>query len=548
MLKLITFKPRDDQGRALIEVFRPDDDFVKVASGDLWGPTQDFLQTLSSKSGKLYILVNALGASEYWGNNINGDIFPEAELNPTDPDCGWGYKTFMNAGVFRHHANNKDPMHSYGRIVFTTYNTYMHRVELVIEIDRVRATELGHGDLIKRIDAGENPAVSMGCRVPYDVCNKCGHKSRTGADHCEHVASYLNQLIGGVRVGMINIRPKFFDLSVVVIGAEKSSYVMAKVASATNHLFTENSATLAEMYDLNKRSLRLRLKEKFAEKKKLSEILKKIPAMSARVIPHVTRAEPELSPQLLRALARSSLPSALTSTAAAGILLRPREYQHIALSCLGRPSMAESLHRRGVVFSPSSGRDHSVSWGAPSMHNRGLSSLLASAIPGRGILGHALSKRIQFAGKSRPTPSLREESSPVLEKVASGYNAYREEVLTKISSVVANITTKDVELLSAIWDLELGDSDWGGETYGNEKTASAWPAMLLGAFPLAYLYGAYKTGKSGGVGEREEGIAGFVREHPVLATSVLVGLTRMGDQLRKSGLLDDAVNALVHKA
>ena len=40
----------------------------------------DWAKSISPKEGKTYVLVLALGASEYYGPNRNGDAFEEAEL------------------------------------------------------------------------------------------------------------------------------------------------------------------------------------------------------------------------------------------------------------------------------------------------------------------------------------------------------------------------------------------------------------------------------------------------------------------------------------
>jgi len=113
-----------------------------------------FVDTLKPKPGKTYVLVNAMGASEFYGQNRNGDIFYEDSLKQY-------YKTFEEYGhAFKHHKNS-DPTASYGKVVFATYNENMHRVELVIELDNDRAA-----DILYRIDNGDYPKVSMGCFLP----------------------------------------------------------------------------------------------------------------------------------------------------------------------------------------------------------------------------------------------------------------------------------------------------------------------------------------------------------------------------------------------
>lgn len=548
MLKLITLPPEDAAGRLLIEVFHPEDGLTKTASGELWGETRRYLDSLSGKTGKVYVLVNALGAGEYYGANINTDYFPEDQLNPSDPNAGYGYKTFLNAGIYRHHKN-KDPSKSMGRIAFVTYNPVMHRVELVLEIDRQRAAELGHGDLLESIDLGKKLAVSMGCKVPYDQCSICGHLSKTTADHCAHIKDTRGKIYSdGRKAYMVNIKPKFFDLSFVVIGADRTSYAMAKVAFAQSHLFTENSAVLANEYRIRDGALVGELKEKLAKKQKLSEVLKRVPAMSAKVMPALTRREPDLPSGLLARMSSASVPSALTTATAAGIVLKPAEFQKVILVCLGKAPLAESLQRQGLVFRATSGLDRSLSWGSPSLYSPSLSRMLVPHIPQRSMFSEPLTKRIIVIKKSasQPIPRPVEKNDALLEKVSAAYNGYREQLFEKISGVVANITGSDIKLLAEIGDFGFEDSlvglyQPGGVGGGSlTKEASALPMALLGAIPLAYLYGAYQEGS----GREPGGLLGMVRKHPILTASVLAGLTRVGAHLNKTGVLDKAIKQI----
>jgi hypothetical protein len=209
---------------------------------------QEWLGAYQPQEGKLAILVNALGASEFWGQNVNGDVFPEkallhncnhhpSEQHSIDDFTGkiippYGYWTFINAHPFCHHKN-KDPTRAFGSVVKVCWNPRMHRVELIVVLDKHLALQHGAQHVIDKILAGEFPDCSMGCRVPYDVCSICGHKSKTRNDYCNCV-----KLIGmgkilddGRRIGVINTYPRFFDISFVFIGADKTAKMMCKLAS-----------------------------------------------------------------------------------------------------------------------------------------------------------------------------------------------------------------------------------------------------------------------------------------------------------------------------
>lgn len=110
-----------------------------------------FISTFKPDPGYVYLHVIAMGAGEYYGCNINGDYFPEKDLIER-------HHTFVtNAKVFKEH-DNKPTSPSYGHVVFSWYNPKMHRVELILAIDKVKGKEF-----IDRQARGEQLEVSMGC-------------------------------------------------------------------------------------------------------------------------------------------------------------------------------------------------------------------------------------------------------------------------------------------------------------------------------------------------------------------------------------------------
>lgn len=246
--KLATFKGVTDRGDPLVRVFRQGDSVNKVA-GTLVQPIQDWLGTYKSDARKIAILVNALGASEFWGQNVNGDIFPEGALihdcrchpgqqHPVDDFTGkvvppYGYWTFLNAFPYVHHRN-KDPSRAFGAVNVSCWNPGMKRVELVVTIDRHLAMQHGAQHIVDRIDRGEYPDVSMGSRVPYDRCTVCNHKSKTRADYCSCVKNIgMGKILDdGRQIGVINDYPRFFDISFVFIGADKTAKMMCKLGAA----------------------------------------------------------------------------------------------------------------------------------------------------------------------------------------------------------------------------------------------------------------------------------------------------------------------------
>jgi hypothetical protein len=229
---------------------------------------QKFLKDAQRPKGKVHALISALGAGEFWSSNSNGDHFPGSSLIHTPQGWNelsykmqkmvgakweWGYPTFYNAHAFAHHVN-KDPARAFGDVEYSMWDPDMKRVLLVVAVDRARARTLGTDSIIDKIENGEFPSVSMGCRVPFDLCSICtdwdritGNPKRdlaehrrnairglsvTTSDYCQHLRFEIGQIYpDGRKVWMWNLHPRFFDISFVFIGADKTSYVLAKLAA-----------------------------------------------------------------------------------------------------------------------------------------------------------------------------------------------------------------------------------------------------------------------------------------------------------------------------
>ncbi len=204
---------------------------------------------LESRDDGVYILINALGAHEYYSHNRNGDTFPEWSLKGEAPpqqlieklaregmtlaDVGqrpqgrYGLGTFMtDAHVFRNHVNG-DPAGSIGKVIAADYNDKMHRVELILFIRTADAP-----DVVEDVNCGSPVAFSMGARLLKDVCSICGKAVNRRADYCEHLSSQLKQVMpDGRAVFSWNYFPLFFDISKVQKPADRAAYMLRKVAS-----------------------------------------------------------------------------------------------------------------------------------------------------------------------------------------------------------------------------------------------------------------------------------------------------------------------------
>lgn len=499
MEKYIQLPAYDTRGMATVEAVRfpaPGVEMEKTASlkyAALEPDMRDFIAGLSPTEGKLYVLVNALGAYEFWGPNYNADAFREAVLANSDPSNG--YKTFLKATVFRHHLNKKPDEQGFGKIVVSTYNPRMHRVELLLEIDRARAAALGHQDLLDRLDAGENCAVSMGMRTSYDECSWCGHRSykADGSDKCMDLkplkkGGHGNKLVvraDGVVCCMFNVKFVAFDLSFVDVGADPQGYTIAKVARLMSAPAGKHTGALP----------------------KLAEIIKHVPAMSS-----FENCDPLLPANSMRSLAERPLPDVLSAAAQVGIVLQPEEFQWLALRRAGYHDLAQQLAAQGRVAGAcprAVEAKFSLPTGRPGPW---LLDVLADAIGSRTIFGGL---QPEPRGLARTTVTIQYGTSPVTDAISQSYDGYRRSLLD-VMPLFAKQASVDPQIASML------SPDWLFTSGELSKVAALGPKSitLLGALPAAYLFSRLFQK------EGETGVVQFVREHPIVASSFLLGILR----------------------
>lgn len=177
MIKVAFLPSRTDSGPSAIPLFgRADAYFEKTAAPKLLPEVARYIETLRPRADAQYSLVNAMGASEFWGPNVNADAFDQASLihapdnwthNPLidkirAKDWPYGFPTFYYAHAFAHHAN-KDPSRAYGEVELAAWNPHMKRVELVTRVDKDRCEKFGGVSVWDRLKSGDYADVSMGC-------------------------------------------------------------------------------------------------------------------------------------------------------------------------------------------------------------------------------------------------------------------------------------------------------------------------------------------------------------------------------------------------
>ena len=285
-----------------------DRDLIKVASS-VDPEIQIFIDELKPEKTRRYILINALGAMEYYGSNINGDAFPEASLAHRGPD--YGYKTFENYGFFYRDHNNKDPKNKIGDIHLSIYNPRMHRIELVASIIAAKAPQL-----IAKIDNGEYFLTSMGSKNPFDTCSICGNKATKLSEHCEHVRMMRNKILpDGRKVCMINPYPRFHDISHVGVPAEMTSKMLKKIASVE-----------IDVSKLGQQEKKSEIDKEIMDGRVISGSDNEIATSIARNAEDISSRDSDMDPKILKALSKFPIEKVLATLTAMAVPLKPAEF------------------------------------------------------------------------------------------------------------------------------------------------------------------------------------------------------------------------------
>ncbi len=495
MFKVSTFLSDTEFGRTAVPLFGPADTyFEKTASAALLPEVVQYIESLRPRNDAQYVLVNALGAGEYFSSNVNGDFFDESGLihKPNDwtgnplidkaraKDWPYGFPTFYYAHPYAHHRN-KDSSRAYGEVEFATWNNKMKRVELVTRIDHDKCVKFGGMGIWDRLKNGDYPDVSMGSRVPYDLCSvtldkklyqealakfdpkKHRHpgmaalefhkklKDRNGvgirglavtrADYSDYCRDRMNQILpDGRKVFVYNDFPRFFDISYVFIGADRTAKVMVFISRSAAFMPSAFEAEKLGMVEDNVKTASIsdRILEhafKLGEFKK-DALDKESPSNlpPGKAVPLLTKREPSLSSPAMDALRSVPLRSALSTTAGLGIVLRPSEFQNLILSKMGKRGLADELDKKNITF-PETEASEVVPFGAHDFV-LSLARKLMPEMDMRSGLGPIIQHRVVMIA-ARPSLDREKASSlpdNLLRKMAAAYNGYRKGLMSVVAS------------------------------------------------------------------------------------------------------------------
>lgn len=496
---------------------------VKLAevSRALSDDVRAFIDTLKPNGKYRYVLINALGAGEYYGPNSNGDFFPEKELVRH-------YKTFYNAHPFRYHIN-KDPAHSYGKVLLSSWNPRMKRVELVVAIDSERAP-----DIVEDIDSGRMPLWSMGSRVAYDICSACGNRARNRNEYCQCLKSRMLQFTDdGKQIFAINPNPQFFDISRVRKPADITAHTLKKIASSS--AIPEKAFVATYLEEAMAPAYPEEWKDPYVEK------------FATVGLPILEAYDRQISKPDLDKLACFEIDDVVATTLGLGIVLKPQEYQYLALCKLGMSGLASNLlDAHAVIGFPDpepTFKDALVLRGSV---NEKLGGILSGYVSDRSLIPQIAIPRLEKIAVSDAEPNEHSKSvvdSPlnIMGPLAASYLMYRHLAGREGEKVIENSLLKTplgkIILLglgaSAITGLQgvvskllggvpegnpMGE---GSETSLPEKTASNAMSVIWPSVAIPYLWASY-TRKREQKGEEPGPISKFVSEYPAVPAAGLV--------------------------
>ena len=237
-------------------------EFIKLA-GDTAPAFVGLIDHVKFAKDEVPVHLIALGATEHWGSNRNGDGWKEATAKDR-------HHTFVShARPFRNHnnkpKNGKEPP-AYGVVKASAYNNAMHRVELLLGLNASKeAAERNHGFIadseLAKLEKDGSYAVSMACGLPWDECASCHHRARKPEEYCLGVHEGGQCKYGGCRHNLTKVADDgfvlhvdnpnctFFDISHVFRPADRTAYAAPAdwLQKAASHEFVPGAVLAREL-------------------------------------------------------------------------------------------------------------------------------------------------------------------------------------------------------------------------------------------------------------------------------------------------------------
>lgn len=393
MEKFIELPPFDQYGEPNVRLIIPESyEITKIASSyDYPEELTNFILALKSDPLYLYLLINAVGAFEFWGFNKNGDGFPEKYLLETQTlsETRDGippiprYKTFEKyARLYKQHKKANPDYDNVGNILLSVYDHKMHRTLIIAKFIRARDPNIAW-----KIENGYGVLTSMGCKVPFDICSICGNEAPSRKDYCIHLKNYMGKILGdGRAVGAFNTKPRFDDISFVHLAAWVPSRVIIKVAKKRNQ-------PPRKFY-----SIPFLVKQSIAKE---SDIEKEIPGQVMSNVEKLKYNEPMIKKDDLNYISKFTLPQILASFYIMGMQPKPQELQRVIikkanqyiLEKTGTYNLADEFDKQGIFLNEDYQYQEKIAFDPTDVRYE-ICRVLYDSIPERSVFGKHLESRL----------------------------------------------------------------------------------------------------------------------------------------------------------
>lgn len=405
-----------------------------------------------------------------------------------------------------------------------------------------------------------NGVAAHNCKIPFDLCSICTdwdtvktawktydatlhrhpgiailhyHRSKgpirglavTKDDYCKCMVERKGKILpDGRKVFVYNDFPRFFDISFVWIGADRTARVMWHMLPDTMPRVTGPIAEAAVDPKTKLLELLAKLLATKTASRKLSEMEKEVPGGVAQAVLTAAEQEPSISPDALMPMsARVGGKELLSSLAALGIMLKPEEFASVVAP--HDDALAEHVVSRGALpsFATSGSSIDNAFATDPACCDPGVMAACAALAPARSSFAPFLMPRVTriiSITKMAAAPVILDDSAAA-QKLAAQYNGYR---------------------LSVLENAEALFESGAPNLFGAEKTANEGLALLLlGLAPMIHMLAAHLREKEQ-AGSELGAVSSFVAENPSFTAVSTIGAglrAAMGIQ-RAGGILPAA--------
>ena len=367
----------------------------------------------------------------------------------------------------------------------------------------------------------------------------------------------MNEILpDGRKIFAINVHPRFFDISFVVHGADKTASVLTKIAGERKIVIP--SAKLAFDYMIKHGIQDVDNPEKVKQNLTADE-LKKLAYYRNELIPRIEYYEPDIEIRDLDKLASYPIDNVLATSNVCGIVLKPREFQRIVLIQMGEKDLADDMDKENIVISTAKPSDIEEfekevdDFDTTMNFSPSIFDILEKYIPGRSVWEPHFSRKIIMIEKLPKKKLLTKTASSIptgpdlkslLSLLTMGYLIYRGKPLPTIEE----LKKLDPGALSRLMGYGLSgyflatenkrrEQEAQKNTDGVYKFGSLSSRVLWAVGPVAgaYLTSGYLEGKRER-GEPRSDIQEIIRKHPGAVALGSLYLTRgkWGGKPRKS--------------